>query len=134
MICDGDVIARQLFSGHVKPSGKIEVTAFVASASNGYGISLDRWSKAPERLFKTLAQKAAKRRTQNFKGFALFDAATLKSVRVKDLGEIRATSALTKRNPFHADILIPPNRDRSFYLQVAAEIREKAKARPLLYN
>lgn len=118
----------------MRPNGKIEVGAFVASASNRFGISLDRWSQAPERLFKTLAQKVAKKRSQNFKGFALFDAANLQSVRVKDLQEIRAVGVPTKRNPFHADILLPTDREKSFYLLVATELRDKTKPKALLYR
>lgn len=118
----------------MRSSGKLEVGAFVASASNRFGISLDRWSKAPERLFKGLAQRAAKNRSQTFKGFALFDAVTLKSIRVKDLQEIRAVAVPTKRNPLHANISLPPDREKSFYLLVVAELRDKTKAKPLLYK
>ena len=133
-IRDGDVLARQLFSGHVRPNGKIELSAFIASASNGFGISLDRWSKAPERLFKALGMKAAKRRSQNFKGFALFDALGLKSIHVKDESEIRALGVPTRRNPFHADIQLPPDREKSFYLLVATGLRDKTKPQALLYK
>jgi len=133
-IRDGDILGRQLFSGHVRPNGKIEVSAFVASASNAFSISLDRWSKAPERLFKTLAVGAARARRQNFKGFALFDAGDLKLVCIRNEPPIQALGVPTKRNPFHADIRLPPDRDRSFYLLVATELRAKTKPKPLLYK
>lgn len=133
-ILDKDILGRQLFSGHVRPNGKIEVNAFVGVASNGFAISLDRWSKAPERLFKTLAHQAARRRSQSLKGFALFEAASLRSIRVKELPQICAVGAPTRRNPLHAEIFLPPDRERSFYLQVAAELRDKTKAKALLYK
>lgn len=133
-IRDGDVLGRQLFSGHVRPNGKIEVNAFVASVSSAFGISLDRWSKAPEHLFKRLALEAAKASRRNFKGFALFDATRLKSVRIKNEPDIRARGVPTKRNPFHGDIKLPSNRDRSFYLLVATELRDKTMPKALLYK
>ena len=131
---DGEILARQLFSGHVRSNGRIKVNAFLATRSNGFAISLDRWSKAPERLFKTLGEKAAiTRRPQSFKGFAVFDAARLKSIYIKDLQQIRALGAPTKRNPFHADIPLPPDQDGSFYLLVATELRDKTNLKPVLY-
>jgi hypothetical protein len=134
-IRDRDILARQLFSGSVKQSGKIEVGAFIASASSGFGISLDRWSKAPERLFKALGREAGKkRRPQNFKGFALFDAADLKSVHVKNEQSIYAVGVPTKGNPFHANISLPPDRGKSFYMLVAIEILNKTKPQALLYK
>lgn len=134
-IGDGDILARQLFSGHVRPSGKVEVSAFIASASNGFGISLDRWSKAPERLFKALAIAAATaRRSQTFKGFALFDAASLKSIHITGEPSIRASAVPTKKNPFHADIQLALHRDKSFYLFVATELRNKTKPQAIFYK
>jgi len=118
----------------VRRNGRIEVSAFIATRSNGFGISLDRWSKAPERLFKLLGEKAAvTRHPHNFKGFAVFDATRLKSICIEDLQQIRALCAPTKRNPFHADILLPSDRDPSFYLLVATELRDKLSPQPILY-
>jgi len=135
-IQERDVLARELCSGHVKNSGRLEVNAFIASAKSSFGISLHRWCKAPERLFKSLGLAAAKRRRggQKFKGFARFDADALKLINIDASPQLRVVGVPTIRNPFHADIPLPPDREVDYYLLVATEIIAKAKPKTLLYG
>jgi len=121
-------LARELYSGHVRRNGKIEVNAFLASARNQFGISVNRWSKAPERLFKTLGFDAASRRkNQNFKGFGCFQTQALAQILVDGSLPVRVIGAPTRRNPLHGDIPLPPARAEDYYLLIATEFIRKTK-------
>jgi len=134
-VLDEEVLARQLYSGHVRKNGRLNPSAFIASARNGFGLSVDRWCKAPERLFLANALLAARRRQggQKFKGFARFDAASLKSIELGDSLHPRAIGAPTLRNPFHADIPLPPDKEEDYYLLIATEFINKANPQAVLY-
>jgi hypothetical protein len=130
-----EVLARQLFSSYVKKNGQLTPTAFIASEKSGYGISVHRWSLAPERLFKQLGFAAAARGRggQRFKGFATFPAASLATIKKDEFSSLKAIGVPTARDPFHADIPVSREAEDSYYLEIASEILEKAKPHVLLY-
>lgn len=125
-----DLLARELYSGHVKKSGALKPNAFLINAKSEFGISVNRWSLAPERLFVQLGLASARRRKVNFKGFAEFRAASLETVALDDSWQLRAVGAPTFQNAFHADIPLPPDKDEDYYLFVATELVDKAKPVP----
>ncbi len=133
-IRDGDLLAKELFSGHVKKSGGLTPSAFLINGKSAFGISTDRWSKAPERLFVALGLASATRRKDGskFKGFARFDTASLKSIKLEDSWQMRALGVPTLRNPFHADIPLPVDKGDDYYLYVATEL--VARATPIPYT
>jgi hypothetical protein len=120
-----DTMARELFSNHVRANGRLETGAFLASASNGYGISLSRWTKAPRRLFIALGT-SKQRGTFAFVGFALFAASDLAKV-VAATPPLSVHASRTTPNPFHADINVGAGREKSYYLLVAKQIRDMVK-------
>lgn len=133
---DADILARELYSGHVRRNGRLEIAAFIPSERNGFGISVNRWCKAPERLYKALAFNSANRRRgiQRFKGFARFPAASLKRIDTEDSLEHRAFGAPALRNPFHADIRFPADRGTDYYLLIASEFIKKVKPESTVYE
>jgi len=126
-IYDGDVLARALFSGHVKKNGRtLRPNAFLINTKSEFGISVHRWSLAPSRLFTALGLAAARRRGINFKGFAEFDAKSLAKAVLEDW-QLQAVGAPMVQDAFHADILLPRDREEDFYLLVASEFVERIK-------
>ena len=120
-----DTVARELFNNHIKSNGKLELNAFLVSERSGYGISLHRWSKARRRLFVCLGL-SRNRPPLKFRGFALFEANALSQVRTTPL---RVAAAPTAQNPFHANIGMPPGREKSYYMLIASEFVKQIKPR-----
>lgn len=126
-----DILSRELYSGHVTPGGKLNVTAFTASPKNGFGLSVNRCDKAPHRLFVELGLASAQRRSTpdrkaSFKGFAHLAAGDLLKIDSKEFTLV-AKAELTRTNPFHANIAVPQDKDKSFYLLVASEILDRVQ-------
>jgi hypothetical protein len=121
-----DVLARELFSNHLKPSGKLELNAFLVSERNDYGISLNRWCKVPRRLYESLALQR-RRGPLKFKGFALFRATDLELVSTLDSDHLRAYGEPVRENPFHANVPVQRSREKSYYMQIASEMINKVK-------
>ena len=108
-------------------SGKLQPVAFQGSVKNSFGISVSRWSNSRKRAFTALALASAKRRgpTIGFKGFAILSNQALKQVRIPDTPALMANAEPTRPNPFHANIPLLRDREKSYYLLVATEIIEK---------
>lgn len=121
-----DTLARELYGSHVNASGRIFAGAFRASPKNNFGLSVNRWCKAPAKLFNALGLEAAKRRSGSFKGFALFHVSDLEKAKLENI-KLIAMGKPTWHNPFHADIPVPPDREDDFYLLVQSEFIEHVK-------
>lgn len=118
---------RALFSGHVKNDGiTLNPNAFLINHKSEHGISVNRASLAPLRLFRKLAEISATARRVNFKGFAEFQATALNSIKLQDSWRLGARGAPTSENPFHADIALPEKKEKDYYLLIAIELISKS--------
>ena len=133
-VVDSEFLAKALFSGHVKKDGvTLKPNAFLINAKSEYGISVHRWSLAPSRLFNALGVASALRRGHGtkFYGFAQLLAGSLSAVVLDDGWRMKAIGVPTRRDPFHADIPLPPDREKDYYLFVATELLEKVKPKTI---
>jgi hypothetical protein len=124
-------LGRALFSGHVKiraTGPKIFLNAFMINPKSENGISVSRISRAPLRLFSALGQKSAAERSakqgrvDNFYGFAAFDGGSPSRVELEDGFKLLPKGVPNSSNPFHADIRLPPDRKRDYYVFIATEL------------
>jgi hypothetical protein len=126
------VLARELYSGHVNSSGKLQPGAFKPVRANKFGLSVSRWTAARGSLFVELGQEAAAKRAARsgakitLKGFAHFTVEALLEASTPEI-EMKAKSVITRTNPFHADIAFPPDREDDYYLDVQTLIFEKVQ-------
>lgn len=92
------------------------------------GISINRISLAPLLLFSKLAEKSAAKRSGreeravNFYGFAAFDGGAPSKIKLEDGVALLPKGVPTGLNPFHADIRLPPDRKKDYYLFIATEM------------
>lgn len=130
-IAPGDVLARELYSGHIT-RGQANASAFKPAPANGFGVSVSRWNLAPPRLFMALGHESARvraarnRSNVSFKGFAHFTADALRAAGTAEI-RMEAVSAITKKNPLHANIQFPSDRGPDYYLEVQTLILEKVQ-------
>lgn len=120
-----EALGRALFSGHVKikaSGAKLFPNAFLINSKSESGISVNRTSLAPIHLFGMLGAKSAKQRNVNFYGFAEFNAGVLSAITLDDGYELLAEGASTLSNPFHADIALPADRGKDYYVFIATEL------------
>jgi len=118
---DSERLGRELFSGHLKGK-RLKVNAFLINEKSESGLSLDRLSLAPRRLFSAVGRAAAARRSVKFKGFATLDCAKLRSVEMDDGIRLDAVGDPTLENAFHADVALLPDKGDDYYLLVATEL------------
>lgn len=125
-----EALGRALFSGHVKikaSGAKLFPNAFLINSKSESGISVSRISLAPIRLFGLLGAKAAGRRSIKFYGFAEFNAEALSGITLDDGYKLLVEGAPTLENPFHADIPLPADRGKDYYVFVATEFIKCAR-------
>jgi len=120
---NNETLGRELFSGHLKGK-RLRVNAFLINEISESGISLDRLSLAPRRLFSAVGREAAAKRSVNFKGFAEFDCASLRAIELDDGTRLDAVGDPTFENAFHADVALMPDRGDDYYLFVATELKD----------
>ncbi|MBF8254724.1 MAG: hypothetical protein HW373_1419 [Deltaproteobacteria bacterium] len=129
-------LGRALFSGHVKKTltdPRILPNAFMVNRKSESGISTNRISLAPLRLFSELgdmsaAEKSARQgRVDNFYGFAAFDGGVPQRIKLEDGFALLPKGIPTRSNPFHADIRLPPDRKKDYYLFIATELVRYSK-------
>jgi len=131
-IAPDDVIARELYSGHVSSSGRLSPGAFKPVPANGFSISVNRWTPARDKLFIEFGHRAAARRTARrgttvtLKGFAYFTVEALRDASTPEI-VLNAESDITRTNPFHANIPFPSDREEDYYLEVQTLILEKVQ-------
>ena len=129
-ISELEPLGRALFSGHVKikTSGpKISPNAFMINSKSESGISVNRTSHAPLRLFSILGQKSAAKRSVNFYGFASFSGGSPSRVKLEDGFKLSPRGVPTILNPVHADISLPPDRKKDYYMFIATEMVKYCK-------
>lgn len=121
-IRNSEILARELFSGHVKKNGvTLKVNAFKINRKSENGISLDRISLAPLKCFASLALASAKRRGVKFKGFAKIEPSAIARIHFENDDPLSAIGNPSKINPFHANVSLPPDREDDYYLFIATE-------------
>lgn len=126
-----ELLGRALFSGHVKiktSGAKIFPNAFLINLKSESGISVNRISLAPLRLFRAIGQKSAQarslkqRRVDNFYGFAEFEGGVPSKIKLEDGFALLPIGVPSIVNPYHADIPLPPDRKKDYYLLIATEM------------
>jgi hypothetical protein len=128
-IAPTEILGRELFSGHVNNAGNVlKPNAFLINHKSEFGISLDRMSLAPRHLFAALGEKAAARRNVRFKGFCTIEPDAISKVQHDGTSVLRVRGEPTCPNPCHANVPLPRDRDKDFYLLMATELLRYAKA------
>ncbi len=141
IIDDSEEIGRTLFSGNYDPKKEeIKVAAFMLKLEDvSKGMSVNRLTYAPRKQLGLLFEIDAQRRTakareknsganeKKFYGYASIKAVDIRSIVINGKKSLHLDATLTLRNPFHADIWLPVDEEKSLYMSIADALQQKAK-------
>lgn len=123
-------LGRALFSGNYNHKrGIIKASAFLQKPNHGRGLSVNRVSCAPISLFTSLSNlDAAARSIRSGNEITFYGFATLNAESVRKIKDQTSNTSLlvsgspTIKNPLHAEIILPPYKDKSDDLYFADQL------------
>jgi len=126
-IADQDILIRGLFSGHVKKSdGSLRLNAFLLNHHKEKALSVSRLIRPYHEFFASLFLKDAARRNVHFYGVAQLAASCVRAVEMDGARCLKVNAAPTASNPFHANIYLPPDKNKDYYYDIARRLVECA--------
>ena len=130
-IVNSELLGREVFSEKLirKSTNEVRPGLFMPKESDRRPLSVNRLNFADRILFLRLGGKHARNRRLTFYGFAELTAQQARQVK-SDEGwqmDVRATPKVT--NPFHADLTIQEDKDKSYDLMIAEQICRFARFR-----
>ena len=130
------MLYRTLFSGNYDPNKGIRLKAFILKDPSK-GISVNRLTYAPKKHIDYLSKTEAQHRTDEarkkgntgeikFYGYAAIEAQGISGIKLNGTKSLGTKATPKFKNPFHADITLPVDDGKDFYLDIADKLQQIA--------